>query len=186
MLSKEASSTIFWVFGMTRPGIEPRSPGPLANTLGSQINMQCSLIREITLYKFELCHITEEVTKNICFAKGGATADYSTVSKWFKNFCSNCKSLNDQAKSDRSKTVDYEALFQASEANLVSSTRGELGISQSPMFFFTFTISASGAAELCLSYQNISKLLRMKQICLWMTIDIYSPTPVGSSSLAKK
>ena len=33
MLSKEASSTIFWVFGMTRPGIEPRSPGPLANTL---------------------------------------------------------------------------------------------------------------------------------------------------------
>ena len=33
MLSKEASSTIFWVFRMTRPGIEPRSPGPLANTL---------------------------------------------------------------------------------------------------------------------------------------------------------
>ena len=33
MLSKEASSPIFWVFGMTRPGIEPRSPGPLANTL---------------------------------------------------------------------------------------------------------------------------------------------------------
>ena len=33
MLSKEASSTIFWVFGMTRPGIEPWSPGPLANTL---------------------------------------------------------------------------------------------------------------------------------------------------------
>ena len=23
----------FWVFGMTRPGIEPRSPGPMANTL---------------------------------------------------------------------------------------------------------------------------------------------------------
>ena len=23
----------FWVFGMTRPGIEPRFPGPLANTL---------------------------------------------------------------------------------------------------------------------------------------------------------
>ena len=33
MLSKEASSTIFWVFGMTRSGIEPRSPGLLANTL---------------------------------------------------------------------------------------------------------------------------------------------------------
>ena len=33
MLNKEASSTIFKVFGMTRPGIEPRSPGPLENTL---------------------------------------------------------------------------------------------------------------------------------------------------------
>ena len=33
LLSKEISSTIFKVFGMTRPGIEPRPPGPLANTL---------------------------------------------------------------------------------------------------------------------------------------------------------
>ena len=32
-VKKEASSTIFWVFGMTRPGIEPRSTGRLANTL---------------------------------------------------------------------------------------------------------------------------------------------------------
>ncbi len=31
--SKEASSTIFKVFRMTRTGIEPRSPRPLANTL---------------------------------------------------------------------------------------------------------------------------------------------------------
>ena len=29
MLSKVASSTIFWVFGMTRPGIEPLSPRSL-------------------------------------------------------------------------------------------------------------------------------------------------------------
>ena len=27
------SSTFFWVFGMTRPRIEPRSHRPLANTL---------------------------------------------------------------------------------------------------------------------------------------------------------
>ena len=33
VLSKNVSSTILKVFGMTRPGIEPRSPGPLANTL---------------------------------------------------------------------------------------------------------------------------------------------------------
>ena len=30
VLSKAVSSTIFNVFGMTRPGIEPSSPGPLA------------------------------------------------------------------------------------------------------------------------------------------------------------
>ena len=33
MLSKAASSTIFWVFGMTRHGIEPRFHGLFANTL---------------------------------------------------------------------------------------------------------------------------------------------------------
>ena len=33
VLSKGASITIFWVFGTTRPGIEPRFPGPLANTI---------------------------------------------------------------------------------------------------------------------------------------------------------
>ena len=33
MLSKVASSTIFLVFGMTRSGIEPWSPGSLVNTL---------------------------------------------------------------------------------------------------------------------------------------------------------
>ena len=32
-VKKAASSTIFWVFGMTRPGIESWSPGPLVNTL---------------------------------------------------------------------------------------------------------------------------------------------------------
>ena len=33
VLSKVASSTIFWVFGVTRPGIEPHSSRPLVNTL---------------------------------------------------------------------------------------------------------------------------------------------------------
>ena len=33
LISQAESSTIFWVFGMTRPGIEPRSPGLLTNTL---------------------------------------------------------------------------------------------------------------------------------------------------------
>ena len=38
MLSKEVSSTIFKVFVMTWPGIEPRSPRPLANTLPKELN----------------------------------------------------------------------------------------------------------------------------------------------------
>ena len=33
MLSKEESSTIFWVFVMTKTGIESQSPGLLMNTL---------------------------------------------------------------------------------------------------------------------------------------------------------
>ena len=33
MLNKDVSSTIFKVFAMTQPRIEPRSSGPLANTL---------------------------------------------------------------------------------------------------------------------------------------------------------
>ena len=37
------SSSIFKVFGMTRPGIEPRSPGPLANTLKTFNSMQIKL-----------------------------------------------------------------------------------------------------------------------------------------------
>ena len=37
VLSKEVSSTIFKVFGMTRPGIEPRSPGSLAKSLSTRL-----------------------------------------------------------------------------------------------------------------------------------------------------
>ena len=37
MLSKVVSSSIFKVFGMIRPGIEPRSPGPM-----SRCNIECT------------------------------------------------------------------------------------------------------------------------------------------------
>ena len=53
MLSKAAWSTIFWVFGMIGPGIEPWSPGPLANSLFSlgqwpNISMICKqFVRDI-------------------------------------------------------------------------------------------------------------------------------------------
>ena len=45
MLSvKEASSTIFWVFGMTWPGIEPQSHGPFVSTLHTRLMDRYSLI----------------------------------------------------------------------------------------------------------------------------------------------
>ena len=47
MLSKAASSITFKVFGMNRPGIEHRSPGPLATTL---------LIRPIARYTHTHTH----------------------------------------------------------------------------------------------------------------------------------
>ena len=49
MLSKVVSTSIFKVFGMTRPGIEPRSPGPLANTLtaGPMSSLPFKTIREL-------------------------------------------------------------------------------------------------------------------------------------------
>ena len=41
VLSKEVSSTIFWVFGMTRPGIEHRSPGPLKSAFLTASTPRC-------------------------------------------------------------------------------------------------------------------------------------------------
>ena len=65
MLSKDASSTIFWVFGMTRPGIEPRSPGPMANTLAAR--PMSGIIPDGIIYTFirplakimELAHVED-------------------------------------------------------------------------------------------------------------------------------
>ena len=54
VLSKEVSSTIFKVFGITWPGIEPRSPGPLANTLPT---------RPMSWFKGKLATIVEGYLK---------------------------------------------------------------------------------------------------------------------------
>ena len=95
------------------------------------MNIKPSLIWELMLYECELSQNVVEVTKNICCKKSESTVDYSTVTKWFKKFCSHCKNLNNQAKLGEPKTVDFEAVLQAIEANLVSSTQrvwGKLGI----------------------------------------------------------
>ena len=53
VLSKEVSSTIFKVFSMMWPGIEPRSPGPLANTLPTRL-MSWFEIKTVKPYSFLL------------------------------------------------------------------------------------------------------------------------------------
>ena len=77
-------------------------------------------------------HNTAAGTKNISCMKGEDTADHSTVTKWFKKFCSGCKNLDDQSMSAKLKTMDSKAMLQANKANPVSSTQrvsGELGFS---------------------------------------------------------
>ena len=56
VLSKEVSSTILKVFGMTRPGIEPRSPGPLVNTLPTKpIYLDIDKIKHTFIYTKKNC-----------------------------------------------------------------------------------------------------------------------------------
>ena len=88
----------------------------------AQINVQCSLNWEFMLYKFEQSHNAVEATKNVCCAKSESTVDHSKVIRWFKKFCSGCKNVDAQLKSGRSKIMDFKAVLQVIEANLVSST----------------------------------------------------------------
>ena len=111
----------------------------------AQINMQCCLIWDLILYKFELGHNTSQASKNICCIKSDDAGDHSTVTRWLKKFCLGCKNLNHLASSEQ----DSDAVLQAIEVNLVSITWAWHLIS---MWFITFMTFAkvSRGAELCL------------------------------------
>ena len=64
----------------------------------SYTNMQCILIWEVMLYKFE----------NICCVKGEGAVYHSIVTKWFKIFHSGGKNLSNQARLGQPKTVVFE------------------------------------------------------------------------------
>ena len=68
MLSKEVSSTIFWVFGMTRPGSEHPSPGPMVNTLFIRPINPTNYNKFATLYHFYPFFSFLQLYK-ICFLK---------------------------------------------------------------------------------------------------------------------
>ena len=50
------------------------------------------------------------------------SVDHSTITRWFfKKFHSGCKNLDNEIRSGGPKTVDSKVMFQAIEADLVSS-----------------------------------------------------------------
>ena len=62
VLSNEVSSTIFWVFGMTRLKIEPWSAGPLGIKAGLYLSKGiCSKVNVIARMEFELAYFETAV-----------------------------------------------------------------------------------------------------------------------------
>ena len=88
----------------------------------ARMNMQRSLIRELMIYEFELDHNTAVATKNIGCVNSESAVDHST-NQMVEKICLGCKKLNDQARTDRPKFVDSEAVLQVIEANPVSSSQ---------------------------------------------------------------
>ena len=67
LLSKVVSSTIFKVLGMTRPVIEPRSPGTLANTLPTRTMSRLSIT--YTVYGLLTQVVTSTTARNFTHEK---------------------------------------------------------------------------------------------------------------------
>ena len=64
LLSKEVSSTILKVFGMTRPRIEARSPGTLANTLPKLLTVIVLILTRIFFY-LNLTFFFKQITSSL-------------------------------------------------------------------------------------------------------------------------
>ena len=123
-----------------------------------QMNMRCSLIKELILcvWTGPYCH---KITKNICCAKGEGAVDHNTVTRWFKKFHSGCKNINDQISLGKPKTMDSKALLLAIEANLTSGTwtlhlTVQCGLSPSQPWQ-----KHPGIPNYASCYQNIAKIL---------------------------
>ena len=73
-------------------------------------------------------------SSTLATTKSEGKVDHSTVTRWFKKFHTGRKDLNNQARSDRPKSMDSMAVLEAIEANLASNTwrvSDKLVISQS-------------------------------------------------------
>ena len=54
----------FLVFGITRPGIEPRYPEPLTNTLPSRTNIYIYIYMEMILFFTNVTHFSFEMRRH--------------------------------------------------------------------------------------------------------------------------
>ena len=68
-------------------------------------------IQVIFLSKFKMGHKATETTRNINNAFGPGTANKHTVQWWFKRFCKEDESLEDEECSGRSPKADNKQLI---------------------------------------------------------------------------
>ena len=80
------------------------------------MNVQHSLIREVLFYKFE-------AAENICCVNSKAIVHHNTVTKWFKKFWLGCKTLDNQARSGRPKTLDLDIISFMDSAKASGSAK---------------------------------------------------------------
>ena len=96
MLSKEVSSTIFWVFDMTRSVIESRFPEPLADILPTR-----SMGRYIYIYIFEETESLLIVAQNNAIRTNGIKAKLDNTQENSK--CRLCRDSNEMSNHEISE-----------------------------------------------------------------------------------
>ena len=101
--------------------------------------VQRSLIQESMLYKFKLSHNVSEATENICYEKCEGGGYPSALTRRFDKFCKGCNNFDDQVRSSKPKSVDFEAVLKAMEANSASKQPESFRRIQHSNIFVTFT-----------------------------------------------
>ena len=107
------------------------------------MNEQCTLVKQFMFYDFELCPNDAEIIKHIFVQK--MKMQLITI-QMVQEILPSCWDFGDQARSGKPKSVYSNAIGQAIETNLGSSTvsvLGELAILESSGFrhFCNFTKS---------------------------------------------
>ena len=81
----------------------------------AQMNVQRGQIQEFILYEFKLDHNSAEANKTFIVQKVKTQFDHGILVSLFKKSLSVCKNFDNQARSNRTKTMDSTAVYQARE-----------------------------------------------------------------------